>query len=446
MENDKSSFSLIGALLAVISSAVGLGNLWKFPSEIGKNGGAAFILIYLLSCIFLGIPILLGEFFVGHKTKKLPVDAINSLTENKIFRLFPVLGFIATVLTVAFYSDVVGWVLRYFIYSLFGKINITNTAEATAFFNNTTLNPYIVSFFQIAILLIVTAILISGAVKGIEKITKIALPLLLVILIILVCYSMTLPGVGKALSFIFKPDFSKITGSTILSALGLAFFKMSIGYTGMMIYFSYFPNNMNPVKSVFQMLVADMVISILCGLVIFSIAFTFNIQTDAGAGLLFIAMPVAFSKIKIGCILLPVFFLLALLASSGSMIALTETCNSFFEKAFKIERKKAVIYNTIFLLVVGTLASLSTTNVLGSVKIFGMNFFDFFDFMTAKVVAPLASFIFVIFLGFSYNKEIIFNYFTKNCGVSEKIVNIWYFIFKYISSSILVLTALINFF
>ncbi len=442
MDKSKLSFSGLGAILAIISSAVGLGNIWKFPTMTGQNGGFGFILVYVISCVFVAIPVLLVEFYVSNKTKKIPAESFVEISGKKYWQILPVLGVLACTLVVAFYSDVIGWVLSYFVNSMTGSLNVDNIEAAGNVFVNTISNPVGVVIYQIIPVVAVATILSVGAVKGVEKIVKISLPLLLGILILLLIKSLTMSGAGEAIAFLFKPDFSKITGKLLLDALGLSFFKLSSGFLALATYFAFFPKGVSPLNALSKMLVADLIISVLAGLVIFPIVFTYGLEPSAGPSLIFMTLPIAFSQMPFGSVLMPVFFLLILAASFGALASLTETGNSYLEKTTKLGRKKSVLVNTSVLVVLGVFASLSTTPVLDGVTICGKNIFDALDYLTSNIMLPIMGLLLITFFLKEVNKEEAKKYMVNQCNANEKMLNILIMILTYITPLIMVLIAL----
>ena len=431
--NQKVSFTKLGSILAVISSAVGLGNIWKFPSMVGNNGGSAFLFIYILSSLFASLPVLLAEFYIGYKTKQSPINAINTLSNNKkIWQSITHLSFITTLLICSFYSDVIGWSLKYFISALTGNIQVSTIEEADALFVNTISSPISVVVFQIIVLILTLSIISFGAIKGIEKTITISLPVLLAILIGMACFTLTLPGRNQALSFLFKLDFSKITSSVLINALGLAFFKLSAGMVVMTNYFSNFPDDSKPASSILKLLFADLGVSLLCGIVIFPVIFTYTTEVPSGAGLLFVSAVVLFKKLAFGNLLLTLFMLLAFLAGIGALISLTAYSHKYLEDRLKISRNKACIISFILIAFMGIFASLSTTSVLSEYKILGKNLFDLFDYISSNIILPLTGLLIIALILFEVKKDVFETYLT-NLGSNKIIIKVLSTIMTYIT-------------
>lgn len=437
MNKNNNSFSKIGAIIVAISSAVGLGNIWKFPSMVGDNGGSAFLFIYLLSSVLVSLPVLLAEFYIGYKTKQSPVQAIKIISNNKkSWQIISMISAFACLLIVAFYSDIIGWLLKYFLSSLFGQIQVNNLQEASELFDKTISSPLSNVIFQIIVIIGLSTIIFFGAEKGIEKTVRFSLPALFIILICIFCYSMTLPGRNQALIFLFKFDFSKLTSNVIINALGLAFFKMSAGMMVMSNYFSSFPNNSKPSLSLLKILFADLGISLLCGLAIFPMIFTYTNEVPMGPSLLFISIVVLCKKLSIGGFLLIIFMFSAVLSGLGALMSILACFFKYVEETYNIKRKKSILYSVSILLIFSLLASLSTTPVLDNFTIFNKNLFDLFDYISSNICLPLGGILIIAFILIEV-KKVIFIKFMLDLDNNRKIINILTFLMSYITPFII---------
>ena len=445
IQTTRQSFSKIGAFLAIISSALGLGNIWKFPTMAGEYGGATFIFIFILFSFLVSLPVALIEFYIAHSTKQNPLNAFRKISNEKKFQklwnIIPYLGVVYSILVVFYYADVIGWLLKYFISSISGALNVSNIEEATDFFNSVITSPTTVLFYQIMVFCIISSVMFLDIIKSIDKVIKFSVTVLLIILVLLCCYSLSMSGAGEAVKFLFAPNFSKLSKTAILNALGLAFFKISAGSTAQMVYFSHFPRRVDAIKTEIQCILADLGVSLLCGLVIFPIVFSYGFKPQAGSGLLFVIMPVALLKMKFGRLFLIAFFTLTLLVALGSLLSLMNVSNVFIRDRFNFSNKKTIFINLVMYIVLGSLVSLSTTPILDSVVILGRNLFDFFDFISSNVMLPISSLLMIIFTMYILKKEEVIDYMLSH-GCHEKAVKIWYFISKYISL-IIILTIII---
>jgi len=428
--------SNLGVLAATLGSAVGLGNIWKFPYMTGENGGAAFIIIYLICVALASLPVMLSEFVIGRRTNSNPVGAYKKLKPGSMWFLVGFAGIASSLLIMFFYTGVAGWVLSYIFKSISGAFINTNPENTIVVFQNFITDSFSPLIWQWIVLVIVTAIIIAGVEKGIERITKTLMPILLILLIFCDIRALTLPGAMKGVEFIFSPDFSKVNGGVILAALGLAFFKLSVGMGTMTTYGSYFKNDQDMPKTAVRVAVSDVIISILAGLAIFPAVFAFGFQPDAGPGLLFITIPMVFSKMPMGNVLLALFFLLTAIAATGAMISLLEVPVSYLVDEKNWPRKKAAIVSAVVIALIGSTAALSADSgaILGGITFFGKTFFDLYDYISSNILMPLGGIFIVIFAGWVLGKKVLMSE-ISNEGMlkNEAFVNTFTFIVKYIS-------------
>jgi NSS family neurotransmitter:Na+ symporter len=387
-ENRDAFASTLGAFAATVGSAIGLGNIWKFPYLTGSNGGAAFVLTYLLSVAFVGIPIMVVEHVIGRRTRLNAVHAYGSVKPHqKFWSGIGWAGMAAAILIMAFYTDVAGWVFAYVFKSLGALVwGSTLTPRTFGALASGTWEPL---FWQILVLVITTVIIATGVSKGIEKVTKTLMPLLFVLLIVCDVRALTLPGASAGVAYLFKPDLSKLTGTVLLAALGLAFFKLSLGMGTMTTYGSYLPNQTRIVPNATRVALADTAVSLLAGLAIFPAVFAFGGTPAGGPGLLFNTIPLIFSKMPLGSLFVVLFFILTAIATIGAMVSLIEVPVAWMIEKGHLARPLAAAITGSVMFMLGALATLSQSHVLADVKIFGKTFFDLFDFASSNVLLPV---------------------------------------------------------
>lgn len=450
MENNqkREKFSSgIAVFFATLGSAIGLGNIWKFPYVVGKNGGGAFLIIYLLCVAFAGIPVMVSEFYIGRKTRKNVMGAIESIKPKSIFKSIGIFGVLAAYLIMFFYSDVAGWVYFYVFKVIKGDFIGLTGDQIGAEFGKTIVGPVSPIIWQFIVFIVVASILFMGVQKGIEKVTKTLLPVLLILVLVCSVRALTLPGAGEGLSFLFKPDFSKITTTAIITALGLAFFKLSLGMGCMVTYGSYFTDDNNMIHTAGKVALADIGVSLLAGIAIFPTLFTYNMKPDSGPGLLFIAIPLVFSKMPFGTVLLGAFFTIAAIAATTAMLSLVQVPIAFFSEELNMKRGKAVIINVSIMFIIGILATLSADkgSLLWGVKILGYSFFDLFDKISSNILLPLGGLLISILVGYFVDKKDLFRELSNNKTLkNEKLLNLYYFLLRYITPILVLVVFLVS--
>lgn len=446
MKTTREGFSSnLVVLFATLSSAVGLGNIWKFPYVIGKNGGAAFIFIYLLCVIGVGLPVMLSEFVIGRHTKKNVIGSIKDVTPKKTFKLYGSFGILAGVFILFFYTTVAGWIYSYIVKTLLGVFKGISAAQASAIFSRTTLGPIEPVFWQILVIIIASGVLILGVRTGIEKLARFGMPILLGLLFICAIRGLFLEGGQEAFRFLFVPDFSGVSIiEVVMTALGLAFFKLSLGMGTMLTYASYFPDENNLFSNAVKVVIGDTIVSLLAGIAIFPSVFTFGVEPGTGPALLFETIPLIFSQLPGGNILMVLFFCLTGLAATMAMISIFEVPVAYLSEETKISRTMSVILTAVIVIIVGAITTLSFNPeaLFGSVRIFGMTFFDFFDYLSSNILMPIGGLLIAILGGHFLNKDIIKKELVEKNGVSIKVMTIFYFILQYITPVLLVLVFL----
>ncbi len=446
-KNKREMFSTgLAVFFATLGSAVGLGNIWKFPYLLGTNGGGAFLLVYLLCVVLVGIPIMTCEFYIGRRSRKNTVGAFKKLKAAKGWRTIGFMGVASAFLIAFFYSCVAGWVYSYVFKAIKGDFAGVTSSTATAKFMSTLIGPLSPIVWQFIVLCVVSIILIAGVKNGIERITKTLMPVLFILIIVCDLRALTLPGASQGLSFLFHVDFTQLTGPVILAALGLAFFKLSLGMGTMITYGSYFTEDNNMIATSVKVAVSDSIISILAGIAIFPAVFSFGMKPSQGPGLLFMTIPLVFSKIPFGSVLLIAFFFLTAIAATTAIISMIQVPVAYFTEEKGMGRKKAVLFTTSIMMAVGILATLSAdpTSVLGNIHILGQKgFFDSFDYLSSNILLPVGGLLIAIYVGYFAKKE-DFKLELSNQGTlnNDFVLNIIFVFIKFISPLLLIIVFL----
>ncbi|HNX31677.1 MAG TPA: sodium-dependent transporter [Holophaga sp.] len=386
---DRDAFaSTLGAFTATLGSAIGLGNIWKFPYLTGSNGGAAFVLTYLLAVALVALPIMVVEHVIGRRMRLNAVHAYGQVViGQKFWCAIGWAGLSSALLIMAFYTDVAGWVFAYVFKSIGAFFTGSKlTPETFGALAGGTWEPLL---WQLAVLVLTSGIIAAGVAKGIEKVTKTLMPVLFILLIVCDIRALTLPGAFSGVSYLFRPDLSKLTGTVLLSALGLAFFKLSLGMGTMTTYGSYMPDETRIVPNATRVALSDTIVSILAGLAIFPAVFAFGGTPAGGPGLLFNTIPLIFSQMPMGGLFTVIFFILTSIATIGAMVSLIEVPVAWVVEKGHMKRQTAAILTGTVMFLMGILATLSQNPVLADMKLFGKNFFDLCDFLSSNVLLPV---------------------------------------------------------
>lgn len=411
----------LAAILAAAGSAIGLGNIWRFPYITSENGGGAFILIYLGCILLLGLPLLIAEFAVGHNSKCNPIDAYAKL--RKGWGWLGAMGIVSVFLIMGYYFVISGWTLNYTIASATDSIG-SDFGGFFSSFTTATWRPLIYTYLFI----IANHIIIVGGVQGgIEKASKVMMPLLFAILIVLAIYSLWLPEGREALTNVFTPDFSKVSGSTFLAAMGQAFFTLSVGMGAMLIYGSYFKDGTKIAGTAISVVSLDTLVALIAAVIIFSA----GVENENGPQLAFVAMPKVFSTMPLGNIWATLFFLLLGLAALSSTISMHEAVTSYFVEKRGMSRNKGAIIVTVATILLATAASLSLGD-WSDFKIAGMNIFSLLDNFTAIVMLPLLGILTAIFVGWLWKKEDMKAELTAQGGVDKATYPVIRFLLRYV--------------
>lgn len=427
----------LGFILAATGSAIGLGNIWRFPYVAGENGGAAFVLVYLLCVLFIALPILLAEISLGRKTTLNPVGAIKSLTPSRFWPALGYLGVATGVGILSFYAVVAGWTLGYIIRTLL---------HSTGTFAEFVQDPVSEIGYFILFLALTMVVVLGGVQKGIERWSKVLMPALFLLLLGLIVFALTLEGAGKGVEFYLKPDFSKIHAATILAALGQAFFSLSLGMGTMVTYGSYLSKRENVVTSACAVAISDTLIAVLAGLVIFPALFSVGMQPAAGPGLVFNVLPKIFEMMPGGTLVGVAFFILLAIAALTSTISLLEVPVAFLVDQKSWPRKKAVWFISIIVFLVGLPSALSqgTVPALSSIELFGgRSFLDTMNFAFGDLSLSIGGFFLCIFVGWVWGARYGAEEMLEGGPVSYVVgLKIWQFLIRFVCPAIILLVFL----
>ncbi len=442
--NRDSFSSKFGVIAAAAGSAVGLGNIWKFPYIAGVYGGAAFLFVYLAFIVAIGLPVMLSELIIGRKSRKNAFGAFKVLAPGTPWRYIGILGVSAAFLILSFYGVVAGWSIEYVILSLKNGFSSKSPDEIASLFSTLITSPIKPVLFQLLFMVLTAAIVIVGIQKGIEKYTKILMPLLVVILLFLCIKSVTLEGAKAGLNFLFKPDFSKLSADGILSALGHAFFTLSLGMGTLITYGSYIRKDNNLISTVVNVTVADTVIAILAGIAIFPAVFAFGIAPSEGPGLIFVTLPNVFHQMPGGYIFSILFFILLTVAALTSSISILEVVVAYFMEEFKMARKASTVLATVLISILGVLCSLSM-GVLSSFTLFDLNIFDLMDWISANLLLPIGGMFIALFIGWYFGRKKVQEEVSQGGTLSGAVLSIFMFLVKFIAPIAIAIVMLYNF-
>lgn len=439
--------SKLAIVLATAGSAVGLGNIWRFPFMTGQNGGAAFILVYFACVLLLGIPGMVNEFLVGRHAQTNAARAYGQIG-GRGWRTIGYLGILTSTIILGFYAVVAGWCLQYLYASIAGQLD-GDPAYVVSYFQTFSSDPLKPCLWGVGFVLITHVVVAQGVEKGIERASKLLMPLLLILLLILVVASCMLPGAGKGIEFLLKPDFSKVSSGVFLEALGQAFFSLSLGTACLCTYASYFKRDTNLLRSATQIALLDSTIAILAGLMIFPAAFSVGVQPDSGPSLIFITLPnvfrEAFSAMPVvGYVISILFYALLVFAALTSTISMHEIGTAFFHEELRLPRQRAAWILTVVCSVIAVFCSLSV-GAYSNLQVFGMSLLDFCDFLTAQLMLPAGAFLTSILMGWFANRQLVKDEFTNGGTLRETFFKAWFFSIRYIVPLCIVLIFLHQF-
>lgn len=443
----------LGLLAATVGSAVGLGNVWRFPAETHANGGAAFLIVYIACMLLLGIPAMIAEFVLGRGGKSDAINVFGKLTPRSPYRMAGIMPILSSFLILAFYMVVAGWTFEYLIQSLSGNLFDIKTSGAseleTSFHYKmeqyvATVTPPLLNLY---IVLIINFLIIwAGVQKGIERLSNIMMPLLFALMLLFCVVSLSLPGAVAGLDFLFRPDFSKITPAVVVNALGQAFFSLSLGMGVLITYSAYYPQNTNLVKTAYTVSGLDLLVSLMMGIIIFPAAASFN-MTDAnlrGTTLIFVTLPEIFYKMTGSQLWSTLFFLLLLIAAITSIVSICEVPVAWIQERYKKSRLTACTIVTLPLIVLCSLCSLSFS-ALSDVHILGMTIFEFCDTVSSNILLPTLSIIVCLYIGWKLPKSFFYKQITNDNTINGKMASAIFFVIKYLAPPLICIILICSF-
>ena len=406
MSNRAQFVTKMGVIAATVGSAVGLGNIWRFPYEAGQHGGGAFLIVYLLCVFLLGIPVMIAEFVIGRSTHSNALTALQKLKPGSSLSKVSYIGIVASLMILSFYSVVAGWIMEYLFQAVTGGLSGHTSEEYATLFSTFTVNPWRSVMWTLTFLLANFLVLRRGIEKGIERISNIMMPILFVMLLVFCVNSLLMPRTKMGLDFLFNPDFSQITPKVMLGALGQAFFSLSLGLTCLLTYASYFSDKTPLVRSATVVALLDTLVAILSGIIIFPAVFSFDMEPAAGPKLVFQILPEIFQQLPGGYLWSVAFFLLLFFASITSTISMSEISITYFVEAHKMSRSRATWLNTVIAMTFGTLCALSF-GVLSDFNVFGMTLFELFDYVSSNIMLPIGGVMLSVFVGWIVDKKVV---------------------------------------
>ena len=401
MSNQREQWgSKLGFILAASGSAVGIGNIWKYPHMAGQNGGAAFTVVYLVCILVVGLSIVIAEFVIGRRTQLSPVGAFETLAPKTNWKWLGFLGVASAFVILSFYGVVGGWIMKYVVISVTGgfKELAGDPDSAGNVFNNFITGTWSPIFFQVIFMTVCIWVIVNGVKGGIEKWSKIMMPLIIILLGMLAVRGMTLPGGMEGISFLFKPRFEDLTASSVVLALGHSFFTLSLGMGTMITYGSYLGRKQNLLNSALWVITLDTAIAMLAGVAIFTTVFALGANPAEGPGLIFVVLPSVFPQLDAGTLWGTLFFFLLFMAALTSAISILEVVTAYFIDQKGWTRKKATIRFGLVITIVGSFCSFSLGGGINITAFFGMSFFDFMDYLSSKYMLPIGGMLTAIFI------------------------------------------------
>ena len=423
--------SRFGIIAAAAGSAVGLGNIWKFPYIVGENGGSAFILVYLISILLVGMPVLLAEFLIGRRGQANAVRSFKNIKPNSKWFSIGWIGIVAAFMILGFYTVNAGYTIHYFILTITNSFTGMSSAEISNTFNEFQTSSTLPIIYTVIFILISLGILFGGIKDGIEKYSKILMPGLVGIIVLLVIRAITLPGATEGIEFLLKPNFNELSMPAVLDALGHSFFSLSVGMGTMLTYGSYISKKENLTTTTVSIAAADTVIALLAGLAIFPAVFAFGIDPTAGPGLVFITLPNVFLQMTGGTIFGALFFFLLFIAALTSVVSIFEVIIAYITEELSVTRPKAMTLTTLAVVFISILCAFSNTPD-SSLTFFGTTLFDWMDKLSANILLPIGGLLIMIFIGFIMKREDVEDELKQGCP-SIKNSMIYLTITKYVA-------------
>jgi NSS family neurotransmitter:Na+ symporter len=428
-------------IMATAGSAVGLGNIWKFPYMTGTNGGSAFVLVYLLCVALIGLPLMMTEIMLGRRAQRNPVDGMAHLAAEaggaRSWKGVGYMGILSGILILSFYSVVASWVLDYVLRAASGGFAGMTATQAQEQFSAFLANPFELLFWHSVFMFLTMSVVARGVTSGLERANKIMMPSLVVILLILLGYSMAVGDVSRSIEFMFRPDFSKITPAAILSAMGHSFFTLSLGMGAVMVYGSYLQRHASIARAAFHIVLADTAIALIAGITIFAIVFANHLEPAAGPGLIFQTLPIAFGQMPGGTFFATLFFILVAFAAWTSSISLVEPAVSWLIENTALTRTRAAFLVGGLIWLIG-IAVLLSFGVWGEVKLFGLNIFDMLDKLTTNILLPLGGLLMAVFAVWVMHAA----HAQEELALNDRHYRRWLFATRYVAPAAIVLVFL----
>ncbi len=442
MAQERGNFgSKIGAVLATAGSAVGLGNIWRFPTEVGNNGGAAFFLIYIVCVLLVGLPVMVSEFVIGRHTHTNTITAFRRLAPGRWWRIVGVEGVFVSFLILSYYIIVGGWTLHYTMASVANRL--TEGQDFGEYFARFSSSAWMPVVFAAVFIGVVHFTIVNGVRNGIERFSKVMMPLLLLIIGVLVVCSFSMSGFSQGIKFLLKPDFSEVTPGVFLSAVGQAFFSLSIAMGCLCTYSSYFDERTNLVKTAFSVATIDTIVAVLAAFIVFPAVFSVRVEPNAGPGLVFITLPnvfnMAFHNVPVvGYVFSGLFYVLLLVAALTSAISIHEPVTAYLHEEWHISRERAAAIVSVMAMVFGTACSLSFGPWSGF-TICGMTIFDLFDFLSAKVIIPLGGVLIALFAGWHLDRKMVEGELTNQGKLRFPLFRLYLFLVRWVAPLVIAL-------
>lgn len=440
MQQHEQWSSKIGFILAAAGSAIGIGAIWKLPYVTGVSGGGAFFMLFILFSLLIGFPLLLAEFVIGKSTQKEAISAYRALAPNTKWHWIGKVGVFTSFLLLSFYSVIGGWIVIYFVKGLFGGI-IYDSAQYSQVFNDTISNPGLTVLAQGVFLLITVYVVAKGVQQGIEKATKVLMPALFILFVVLIVRSLTLDNAIEGVKFFLSPDFSKIESEDILFALGQSFFSLSVGVSVMVTYSSYLPRRSNLIQPAISIVSMNLVIALLAGLAIFPAVFSLGLEPAEGPGLLFVVLPSVFEHIFFGEFFLVCFLALFLFATLTSAFSMLEIIVASIIKDNEDKRRKYSLIIGALIFIVGVPSALSYSS-LSHILIFDLNIFDAADYLVSNILLPLGALLIAIFVPLKIKKSVLQAELLEGSRFGKTIFNIWYYLVRYVIPLVIIIVFL----
>ncbi len=431
-------------ILAATGAAVGLGNIWKFPYIAGINGGGAFVLIYLACVLIIGIPLMMTEVLIGRRGRQNPAGTMRSLAKDtgrsKHWQWIGAIGILSSFIILSYYCVIAGWAMNYIFRAASGAFHHASASQINHIFQHFVANPWKLLFWHSMVMLVTIFLVIRGVKGGLELAARFMFPAMLGLLIVLVIYATTTNHFIQGLTFLFKPDFSKLNSTSALSALGHAFFTLSLATGSIMMYGAYLPKKASITRAAIYIAIADTFVALLAGVAIFPIVFANGLQPSAGPGLIFQTLPIAFGQMPYGSLFASLFFLMLVFAAITSTISLLEPSVAWLIETFRISRLRASLYAGFGIWILG-LGTIFSFNILENVKIFGMTIFDNLDYLTANIMMPLGGLLTVFFAAWLMRRSDV----LEELGISDRLLfRAWYFAIRYLTP-LAILLIFLNF-